>query len=169
MNVAVTIYSETWDPQIIHYTPSLHQFNSCIAWQFPYNSFGKLFSASFNFLLIVKYTQMNKIWWPRLNTSSLVISFMFIPLSHSLLHLTREESFLQCSSDPLALGYIPRHKSAKLCGLKHRKPVARRYRILKILIFRFPLLSLPLKSSLSINLISIVSLHGPVSHVLSHV
>lgn len=104
--VAVTIYSETWDPQIIHYTPSLHQFNSCIAWQFPYNSFGKLFSASFNFLLIVKYTQMNKIWWPRLNTSSLVINFMFIPLSISLLHLTREESFLQCSSDPLALGYI---------------------------------------------------------------
>ena len=104
--VAVTIYSQTWDPQIIHYAPSLHQFNSCIAWQFPYNSFGKLFSASFNFLLIVKYTQMNMIWWPRLNTSSLVINFMFIPLSISLLHLTREESFLQCSSDPLALGYI---------------------------------------------------------------
>ena len=29
--VAVTIYSQTWDPQIIHYAPALHQFNSCPA------------------------------------------------------------------------------------------------------------------------------------------
>ena len=78
--VAVTVYSQAGIPRLC---PITAQLNSCIAQQFPFYSLRKFFSASFNFLLIVKYTQMNKIWWPRLNTSSLVVNFIFVPLSIS--------------------------------------------------------------------------------------
>ena len=78
--VAVTVYSQAGIPRLC---PITAQLNSCIAQQFLFYSLRKFFSASFNFLLIVKYTQMNKIWWPRLNTSSLVVNFIFVPLSIS--------------------------------------------------------------------------------------
>lgn len=117
--------------------PITAQLNSCIAQQFPYYSLRKFFSASFNFLLIVKYTQMNRIWWPRLNTSSLVVNFMFVPLSISFPNISLErKTFCSAVLTPWLWG-IAWHKSEKLCGLKHRKPVARWCRILKI--FRFPL------------------------------